>query len=411
MVVVADAVGGCAASGVTDAVFDLCGVLVDWRPAHALEGLFPQQAVRDFTSMGDRCGFLYYDDVLDGGADFDQTAAAYEHERGPELARMFRAYYERIDQSLVRLMPGMGELVAELRAAGVRCWGLSNWSKRCAGAFTQRFPELGQLLDGLLVSGIEGVKKPDVAAFRLAERKFGLNPAATVFFDDNSLNADAATAAGWHGRPFIDAAHARADLARLGIALSDAAAGERVAAGSSPANGGGTPFSLTAQGGGEEGALWRGLTVADLVFPALGDPYDGRNDEAFWLARYREYRALEWDRLDWPSLQKTLAAVARRLAAHPEEAPELALEATGPDERLFLEMWFGFGDPPVAAFELPDGRFEVSYGQHRICALADFPMQEADRDLMGIGPRGFADTPPLAPETSVPVLVRSLSSH
>lgn len=176
-------------------------------------------------------------------------------------------------------------------------------------------------------------------------------------------------------------------------------------------------FSLTAQGGApaasasageKDQALWRGLTVGQLVFPALDDPYDGRNEEDFWLARYREYRALEWDQLDWASLRAAFEDAARRLAAAPEAAPELTFDVPGPDERLFLEMWFGFGDPPVAARAVPgeDGRFEVTYGQHRICALADFPMGSDDQDLMGIGELGFVEAPPLPPSFMVPVLVR-----
>lgn len=222
--VVVGAGGGCGGSAgalghpVTDVVFDFCGVLVDWQPARVLEKTFDAKLVRDFTSMGDRCGFLYYDDVLDGGADFEETAARYEAERGPELAAMFRAYYEHIEGSLVRLMPGMPELVRDLRALGVGCWGLTNWSRACAGAFSHRFPELDELLDGVIVSGVEGVKKPDAEVFRLAERRWGLTPASTVFVDDNSLNADAARELGWGAVSFIDAGRTRRALVGMGLA-------------------------------------------------------------------------------------------------------------------------------------------------------------------------------------------------
>lgn len=53
MVVVAHAAGGCGAPAIADAVFDVCGVLIDWQPTRALEGAFPTQEARDFTSMGD----------------------------------------------------------------------------------------------------------------------------------------------------------------------------------------------------------------------------------------------------------------------------------------------------------------------------------------------------------------------
>lgn len=204
---------------ISDVVFDYCGVLVDWRPERAITGLADEQTIRDFVSYGDRCGFLYFDDVLDGGADFEETAVRYEEERGPELASLFRAYYDNIGSSIVGLMPGMGQLARDCTRAGLRCWGLTNWSKGCAGVFAERIPELGGLLNGTLVSGCEGVKKPDEAMFRLAERRFGLVPERTAFFDDNSLNATAAARLGWHGLAFIDADHAREDLRGMGVAL------------------------------------------------------------------------------------------------------------------------------------------------------------------------------------------------
>ena len=42
--------------------------------------------------------------------------------------------------------------------------------------------------DGLLVSGEEGIAKPDPAIFRLLLDRFGLDPAATFFVDDSEAN-------------------------------------------------------------------------------------------------------------------------------------------------------------------------------------------------------------------------------
>lgn len=161
-------------------------------------------------------------------------------------------------------------------------------------------------------------------------------------------------------------------------------------------------FSLVPQGEGIE-TRWMGVPVESLVLPAVGDPYDGRNDDAFWLSRWREYRGLEWERLDWASIRRGVTRAACCLG--PGHAPELSFEVPGLDERMFIEMWFGYGDPPVAARLEPDGSYLVTYGQHRICALMDFPMGEQDRRLMGLGDEGFAPGGPLGPATVVPVLV------
>ena len=74
-------------------------------------------------------------------------------------------------------------------------------------------------LRGTVVSGVEKMHKPNADIYRLAERRFGLTPAGTVFFDDTARNVTGAQAVGWHAFRFSDAEQARADLRSLGCAL------------------------------------------------------------------------------------------------------------------------------------------------------------------------------------------------
>jgi 2-haloacid dehalogenase len=52
---------------------------------------------------------------------------------------------------------------------------------------------------GALPSYLAGVMKPHAAIYAEAERRFALEPAATVFIDDRAENIEAARARGWHG--------------------------------------------------------------------------------------------------------------------------------------------------------------------------------------------------------------------
>lgn len=52
---------------------------------------------------------------------------------------------------------------------------------------------------GALPSFLAGVMKPDAGIFAEAERRFGLEPRATLFIDDRAENIDAARARGWQG--------------------------------------------------------------------------------------------------------------------------------------------------------------------------------------------------------------------
>ncbi|HEV3182145.1 MAG TPA: HAD family phosphatase [Steroidobacteraceae bacterium] len=52
---------------------------------------------------------------------------------------------------------------------------------------------------GALPSYVAGVMKPHPAIYAQAERRFALEPAATVFIDDRAANVATARARGWHG--------------------------------------------------------------------------------------------------------------------------------------------------------------------------------------------------------------------
>ncbi|MDE2137788.1 MAG: HAD-IA family hydrolase [Gammaproteobacteria bacterium] len=52
---------------------------------------------------------------------------------------------------------------------------------------------------GALPSYLAGVMKPHAGIYAEAERRFALEPAATVFIDDRADNIDAARRRGWHG--------------------------------------------------------------------------------------------------------------------------------------------------------------------------------------------------------------------
>jgi HAD superfamily hydrolase (TIGR01509 family) len=59
--------------------------------------------------------------------------------------------------------------------------------------------------------------KPDAALFAMAEQRFGLVPAQTVFVDDHPRNVEAAQARGWHAVLATDAGAIQRGLAAHGL--------------------------------------------------------------------------------------------------------------------------------------------------------------------------------------------------
>ena len=410
----------------TDIVFDFCGVLIDRQVTQTLTGSYPPEKIASYFAYDDRSGFHYYDDLLDNGMDIEEACARYEAERGPELAGMFRCYYDNLARGLVRMVPGMLDLLRDLRSAGVRLWGLTNWAAGSWHCAYERFPELADLLRDVVVSGCEGVSKPDSRIYHIAVERFGFDPSRTVFVDDNAINVSAARAEGMVGLPFIDASHARRDLRALGIAVPAGDEGPGTVLGRA---GSALPEErlvhdgasvcdeadeepgislLVPNNGDHTTGVWRAVRLGDLVLPDASDPRSGAYASDFWISRHSEYNALQWHRIDWTLVRRELARVAARLSGHPEELPQLELEYRTIRERTFLEMWFGYGDPCCEAFPMGDGRYRIGYGQHRICPVANYPLPPEAARLMKLA--GGAFTPgelPLPEDALLPMLVIS----
>jgi FMN phosphatase YigB (HAD superfamily) len=78
---------------------------------------------------------------------------------------------------------------------------------------------LDDLVHGTLASFRVGAIKPSEAIYREAERRFELEPAATVFIDDLAPNVAGARACGWQAIHHVDPAETRRHLRLLGLRL------------------------------------------------------------------------------------------------------------------------------------------------------------------------------------------------
>jgi 2-haloacid dehalogenase len=198
----------------TDAVvFDLGGVLIDWDPRHLYRKLLADEAaVEEFLAT---ITTPEWNAEQDRGRPFAEAVAELV-ERHPAHAASIAAYHERWTEMLGGEIPGTVAVLAELRDAGVPLYALSNWSAETFRLTRDRFPFL-EWFDGLVVSGEEGVIKPDRRIFELLLERFGLVAAATLFVDDSPANVAAARAVGMDAVRFHHADGLRHDLAARGL--------------------------------------------------------------------------------------------------------------------------------------------------------------------------------------------------
>ena len=72
---------------------------------------------------------------------------------------------------------------------------------------------------GAIASFRVGAVKPSAAIYREAERRFGLDPAATVFIDDLKRNIAGARSCGWQTIHHVKPSWTRGELKALGVRL------------------------------------------------------------------------------------------------------------------------------------------------------------------------------------------------
>lgn len=194
-------------------IFDFGAVLVDWNPHRLLDKYFGNEQKAQWFI--DNICTMEWNSQMDGGKPFAQGIAELSAEY-PEYAADIRVYFDRWIEMMGDEIPGMRDLVNELKARGYRLLGLTNWSTETFCQVRHRYP-IFDLLDGMLVSGEEHLLKPSAAIFQRLTDRFGLTPSECIFIDDNAANVDGSIAFGIPAIRFQSAESLRAELRSRGV--------------------------------------------------------------------------------------------------------------------------------------------------------------------------------------------------
>jgi 2-haloacid dehalogenase len=200
---------------VTTVVFDLGGVVVRWDPVRAVAAVVGQERAEDFISGGefDFEAWNYAQDAGRSWADAEAEAIA----RHPDFAEEIAAYRPNFALALRGLVPGTDEILRALHNRGVRMVALTNWSAETFHHAPEAFPEVFALFDDVVVSGAEGVAKPDPEIFEILRRRLRHPIEGVLYVDDTARNVEAARGAGMDGVLFTDAGALLTQLRRRGL--------------------------------------------------------------------------------------------------------------------------------------------------------------------------------------------------
>lgn len=201
-------------------VFDLGNVLIRWDPVEAIAQDVGVDRARRFVNDPD-FDFGGWNLLQDSGRDWDsaEASAIASH---PHYREEIVAYRNHFAHSIKQPVEGTETILRELHTAGVPLVALTNWSAGLFPAALERYDFL-DLFEDIVVSGEEGVAKPDPQIFAvLADRIRHLGSLDdTLFIDDSLANVQAAIEAGMDAIPFTDAVSLRADLHARGLPVRE----------------------------------------------------------------------------------------------------------------------------------------------------------------------------------------------
>lgn len=170
-------------------IWDLGGVLIDWNPRYLYSKIFRSDHAMEY--------FLSYictsewNEEQDGGRSF-QEGTELLIRYFPEYENEVRAFYARWTEMLGGDIIDTVNILKHIKLQKkYKQYALTNWSAESFPVALERY-EFLQLFDGILVSGVEKLKKPDPAIYQLLLSRYGLNAGSVIFIDDNLRNVKAA---------------------------------------------------------------------------------------------------------------------------------------------------------------------------------------------------------------------------
>lgn len=194
-------------------IFDIGNVLLDWDPRHLYRKLFAcEQEMEQFLSEAVTMRWIL---ELDRGKPFERGVAELSA-RHPQWADQIEAYDSRWPETLQGAIAGTVRLMERLAARGTKLYALSNFSAEKYRETRPNYPFF-EMFDGLVISGEEGVIKPEREIYERLLARFELSAPRCFFIDDNAANIAAARELGFSASLFEGAGKLEAELLSLGL--------------------------------------------------------------------------------------------------------------------------------------------------------------------------------------------------
>jgi len=176
---------------VKNIVFDLGGVLIDWRPCEYLLESFPEEVARVLEKE-----IFKHEDwkLMDRGVLPENELWEKKKRELPE----FKEYVERLEREVPELLRPIEENVRLLPALkkSFKLYALSNYGKIYFEMVRKKY-DFFKLFDGMVISSHVGYLKPEKEIYLELIRRYGIAPEESLFIDDTPENVKTAREIGF----------------------------------------------------------------------------------------------------------------------------------------------------------------------------------------------------------------------
>ncbi|MFW2349756.1 HAD family hydrolase [Qipengyuania sp.] len=201
---------------ISNIVFDIGNVVVDWDPDTIVRDAFDQPRLAEPGFRSPLAGNPLWLALNRGEHTMEEAKRLYIDEQGFEAAEIDRLY-EVLFASLVPIEDTV-RLMRDLAAAGLRLFAITDNVLEIV-AHQRATHDFWDMFEAAAISAELGILKPDPRIYRHLLEAASLQPGESLFFDDVAANVEGAEAVGMHARVFAGAERARADLTSLAVSF------------------------------------------------------------------------------------------------------------------------------------------------------------------------------------------------
>lgn len=195
-------------------IFDLGKVLINWEPRNLFRKIFSDEKEMEYF-LAKICT-MDWNEQQDAGRSW-QDGIDLLVPQFPKYKKEINAYFDRWEEMLDGEISGTVQILKELKASGkYHIYGLTNWSAETFPIAVKQF-EFLNWFEGILVSGSEGIKKPDPAIYELLLERYSIDRKTALFIDDSLRNVAAAEKIGIKSIHFIGPENLKSSLHELEI--------------------------------------------------------------------------------------------------------------------------------------------------------------------------------------------------